>query len=53
MQSVLHAVVEPKKELRDLEGRVAVVIGGALGIGYVIPSFRIRLIVRRMICPLP
>lgn len=34
MQSVLHKVVGPKKEVHDLSGRVAVVTGGALGIGY-------------------
>ncbi|MCJ1245092.1 hypothetical protein MMC30_002293 [Trapelia coarctata] len=34
MQSVLHSVVGPKKELHDLEGRVALVTGGALGIGF-------------------
>jgi NAD(P)-dependent dehydrogenase (short-subunit alcohol dehydrogenase family) len=34
MQSVLHPVVGPKKEIHDLQGRVAVVTGGALGIGF-------------------
>jgi len=34
MQSVLHSVVGPKKEIHDLEGRVAIVTGGAFGIGY-------------------
>ncbi|RYO95835.1 hypothetical protein DL764_007587 [Monosporascus ibericus] len=34
MQSVLHPVVGPKKEIHDLNGRVALVVGGALGIGY-------------------
>jgi FlaA1/EpsC-like NDP-sugar epimerase len=34
MQSALHAVVGPKKELHDLSGRVAVVTGGANGIGF-------------------
>jgi len=34
MQSVLHSVVGPKKELHDLNGRVAIVTGGAMGIGY-------------------
>lgn len=33
MQSVLHAVIGPKKEIHDLTGRFAVVTGGALGIG--------------------
>lgn len=35
MQSALHAVVGPKKEIHDLTGRVALVTGGALGIGSV------------------
>jgi len=34
MQSVLHSVIGPKKEIHDLSGRVAVVTGGAMGIGY-------------------
>jgi hypothetical protein len=35
MQSVLHKVVGPKEvHPENLEGRVAVVTGGALGIGY-------------------
>ncbi|TVY46739.1 putative oxidoreductase bli-4, mitochondrial [Lachnellula occidentalis] len=34
MQSVLHPVIGPKKEIHDLEGRVAIVTGGAFGIGY-------------------
>ncbi|KAI9373462.1 hypothetical protein BJX61DRAFT_533130 [Aspergillus egyptiacus] len=34
MQSVLHPIVGPRKEITDLTGRVAVVTGGALGIGY-------------------
>lgn len=46
MQSVLHSVIGPKKVLEDLEGRVALVTGGALGIGYRIPSCRIRFISR-------
>jgi hypothetical protein len=33
MQSVLHSVIGPKKEIHDLTGRTAVVTGGALGIG--------------------
>jgi hypothetical protein len=33
MQSVLHSIVGPKKEIHDLTGRVALVTGGALGIG--------------------
>jgi hypothetical protein len=35
MQSVLAPLIGPKKEIHDLEGRVAIVTGGALGIGYV------------------
>ncbi|KAL3464551.1 hypothetical protein BJX64DRAFT_298360 [Aspergillus heterothallicus] len=34
MQSVLHPIIGPKKEIHDLTGRVALVTGGALGIGY-------------------
>ncbi|EHY59077.1 hypothetical protein HRR83_001654 [Exophiala dermatitidis] len=34
MQSALHAVVGPKKELHDLSGRTAIVTGGANGIGF-------------------
>jgi len=35
MQSVLHKVIGPKEvHPENLEGRVAVVTGGALGIGY-------------------
>ncbi|PGG97663.1 hypothetical protein AJ79_09122 [Helicocarpus griseus UAMH5409] len=34
MQSVLKPVIGPKKEIHDLNGRVALVVGGALGIGY-------------------
>lgn len=34
MQSVLHPVVGPKKEIHDLDGRVAIVVGGAFGIGF-------------------
>ncbi|CAG8908482.1 unnamed protein product [Penicillium egyptiacum] len=34
MQSVVKPVLGPRKEVSDLTGRVAVVIGGALGIGY-------------------
>ncbi|KAH8816646.1 putative short-chain dehydrogenase TIC 32, chloroplastic [Xylogone sp. PMI_703] len=34
MQSVLQPVIGPKKEIHDLDGRVAVVVGGAFGIGY-------------------
>ena len=33
MQSALHAVIGPKKEIHDLSGRVAVAVGGAMGIG--------------------
>ncbi|EHL00992.1 NAD(P)-binding Rossmann-fold containing protein [Glarea lozoyensis ATCC 20868] len=34
MQSVLHPIIGPKKEIHDLDGRVAVITGGAMGIGY-------------------
>jgi NAD(P)-dependent dehydrogenase (short-subunit alcohol dehydrogenase family) len=34
MQSALHSVVGPRKELHDLSGRTAVVTGGANGIGF-------------------
>jgi NAD(P)-dependent dehydrogenase (short-subunit alcohol dehydrogenase family) len=35
MQSVLHPILGPKKpEITDLSGKVALVTGGALGIGY-------------------
>jgi len=34
MQSVLAPIIGPKKEIHDLTGRVAVVTGGAMGIGY-------------------
>jgi len=34
MQAVLGFVIGPSKEIHDLTGRVAVVTGGALGIGY-------------------
>jgi len=38
MQSVLHKVIGPKEvHPENLEGRVAVVTGGALGIGYAQP----------------
>ncbi|KAL2829303.1 hypothetical protein BJY01DRAFT_255082 [Aspergillus pseudoustus] len=33
MQSILHQIVGLKKEIHDLTGRVALVTGGALGIG--------------------
>jgi len=43
MQSVLHKVIGPKEvHPENLEGRVAVVTGGALGIGYdqiLLPAF--------------
>jgi hypothetical protein len=35
MQSVLHPVIGPEKVVHDLSGRVAVVTGGAFGIGRV------------------
>ncbi|KAL4916170.1 hypothetical protein BDW62DRAFT_218893 [Aspergillus aurantiobrunneus] len=34
MGPVLNPIIGPRKEIRDLTGRVAVVTGGALGIGY-------------------
>jgi NAD(P)-dependent dehydrogenase (short-subunit alcohol dehydrogenase family) len=34
MQSALHSVIGPKKEIHDLHRRTAIVTGGALGIGY-------------------
>ncbi|RAH46231.1 short chain dehydrogenase/reductase family protein [Aspergillus brunneoviolaceus CBS 621.78] len=34
MQSVLQPILGPKKEIHDLTGRVALITGGALGIGY-------------------
>ncbi|PYH49357.1 short chain dehydrogenase/reductase family protein [Aspergillus saccharolyticus JOP 1030-1] len=34
MQSVLQPIIGPKKEIHDLSGRVALITGGALGIGY-------------------
>merc|ERR1712187_145648 len=34
MQSILKPVIGPKKEVHDLGGRVALITGGALGIGY-------------------
>ncbi|PYH81337.1 short-chain dehydrogenase [Aspergillus uvarum CBS 121591] len=34
MQSVLQPIIGPRKEIHDLTGRVALVTGGALGIGY-------------------
>lgn len=33
MQALLGSFIGPKKELRDLEGRVAVITGGSQGIG--------------------
>lgn len=33
MQSILKPVIGPKKEVHDLGGRVALITGGALGIG--------------------
>lgn len=43
MQSVLKPVIGPKKEVHDLGGRVALITGGALGIGLVpfTPSYSI------------
>ncbi|KAJ9478489.1 hypothetical protein VN97_g13191, partial [Penicillium thymicola] len=34
MQSALKSVIGPKKHIQDLAGRVVLVTGGALGIGY-------------------
>ncbi|KAL4926391.1 short chain dehydrogenase/reductase family protein [Aspergillus undulatus] len=34
MQSILHPIIGPRKEVHDLSGRVALVVGGAMGIGY-------------------
>lgn len=34
MQSVLHPIIGPKKEIHDLDGRVALITGGAFGIGF-------------------
>ncbi|KAK8869296.1 short-chain dehydrogenase [Apiospora arundinis] len=34
MQSVLHTVVHPEKEIHDLDGRVVIMLGGAVGIGF-------------------
>jgi len=34
MQSVLHPIIGPSKTIEDLTGRVAIITGGALGIGY-------------------
>jgi len=33
MQAILHPIIGPKKEITDLHGRTAVVLGGANGIG--------------------
>jgi hypothetical protein len=33
LQSVLHNIVGPKKEIHDLSGRTAIITGGAKGIG--------------------
>jgi hypothetical protein len=44
MQAALHPIVGPKKEITDLHGRTAVVLGGANGIGqYHLIFFRIVL----------
>jgi len=34
MQSILHPVIGPEKAIHDLSGRVAIVTGGAFGIGF-------------------
>jgi NAD(P)-dependent dehydrogenase (short-subunit alcohol dehydrogenase family) len=34
MQSVLQPILGPKKTVEDLSGRVAIITGGAFGIGY-------------------
>jgi hypothetical protein len=39
MQAVLHPIIGPKKEITDLHGRIAVVLGGAMGIGRTYLSF--------------
>lgn len=39
MQSALHSVIGPRKEVHDLNGRVALVTGGAMGIGSVHKTF--------------
>jgi hypothetical protein len=38
MQAALHPVIGPRKEIHDLNGRVALVTGGAFGIGFVFPQ---------------
>jgi hypothetical protein len=37
MQSILHPIIGPKKAIEDLSGRVAIITGGAFGIGSVQP----------------
>ncbi|KAL3446132.1 hypothetical protein BJX65DRAFT_309363 [Aspergillus insuetus] len=34
MQSILHPIIGPKKTIEELTGRVAIITGGAFGIGY-------------------
>lgn len=34
MQSAFHPILGPRREIHDLTGRVALVTGGALGIGF-------------------
>ncbi|KAH8602797.1 hypothetical protein B0O99DRAFT_647640 [Bisporella sp. PMI_857] len=34
MQFVIHPIIGPKKEMHDIDGRVANITGGAFGIGY-------------------
>jgi hypothetical protein len=35
MQSILHPIIGPTKTIEDLTGRVAIITGGAFGIGSV------------------
>jgi hypothetical protein len=35
MQSILHPIIGPTKTIEDLTGRVAIIAGGAFGIGSV------------------